>query len=139
MGNGAVRARLRTLAALLTLGRINIGSIVSHSDSSKITRILAGFSHTVPTIVRYHVRGNGTLLTGCIDNLNHIHRISSHRTLSLCQPDSLLDNLSLLVDTAAELSLGPRNHLIRKLVSVLLQPSFPGHLRHFIQNIVLYV
>ena len=114
-----------------------MSAAVSNGDSAKVTGILTGFSHTVPAVVRHYIGGNGTLLAGCLDYLNHIHGIHSHRTFAFGQTDSLFDNLSFFINAAAELGLRAWEHFVREFVSLFLQSAFPCQLRHLPKQIML--
>ena len=76
MGNGIVRTGIGTHTALLTFVRINMGSLLSYGDSAKMAGILTSLAHTFPAVIRYHIRGDGTFLTGRIDDLYYIRSIS---------------------------------------------------------------
>ena len=72
VGNGTVGAGLCTHSAFLTLHRINVCSLVRHRNRTEMTAVLAGLSQAKPTVIRYGVGGNRTLLTSGIDNLDDI-------------------------------------------------------------------
>ena len=138
MGDGAVRTGLGTFSALLTLARVNVGPGIVHGDRAEITGILTRFSHTLAAVVRHHIGSDGTLLTGRVDDLDHIGGILSNRALAFRQTYPLFDDLSLFINTAAELGLRSRKHLVGKFIPLLLQSPLPGHLSHFIQHVMLY-
>ncbi len=138
VGDGAVRTGLSTFAALFTFVGIDVSPGIIHGDGAEITGILAGLSHTLAAVIRHHIRGDGTLFTGRVDDLNYIDGILAHGAFAFCQAHSLFDDLALFIDTAAELGLGSRNHLVGKFLSPLFQSPLPGHLGHFIQHVMLY-
>lgn len=108
MGNRIVWACLRTLSALAAFIWVDVRLGISHADRSKRTGVLAGFTHTFTAVIGDCVGRNRALLTGCIDNLYDVVCIAVRRTFTFCQTDSLADNLSLLVYTAAVLCLRTR-------------------------------
>ena len=110
--------------------------VVTHGDGSKITGILAGLSHTLTAVIRNNVGRNGTLLTGCINDLNHIGTVSACRALALCQTDSLLNDLTLFVDTAAVAGLRAGDHIIGDLIPFFLQISLPCGFRDLIEHVM---
>ena len=136
MGDRIIRTGLCALAALLALIWINIGMVVTHGDGSKITGILAGLSHTLAAVICDNIGRNGTLLAGCVNDLNHIGTVSSCRALAFCQTDSLLDDLTLLVNTAAVAGLRARNHIIWDLIPFFLQISLPCSFRDLIEHVM---
>ena len=121
MGNGIIRTRLGTLAALLTLVRVDVRVFIAHINRAEITGILTRFSHTLAAVVRHHIGSDGTLLTGRVDDLDHIGGILSNRALAFRQTYPLFDDLSLFINTAAELGLRSRKHLVGKFIPLLLQ------------------
>ena len=138
MCNCIVRTGIGTHSALFTFVGINVSSCLSHGNCAEFTGILACLTHTFPAVVGYGIGSNGTLLTGCADNLNYIAGIlSAGGTQTLCQTYSLTDDFSFLVNTAPELSLRSRNHLIRNLLPLLLQLALPGQLCYLIKYVVL--
>ena len=96
MCDGVVRTGLGALAAGFTLRRVNVGAVAAHADGAEITGILARLAHALLAVVRHHVGGDGTLLAGRIDHLNHVGGIFALGALSFRQADSLPDNLALL-------------------------------------------
>ena len=137
MGNRTVRTCLCTFSTFLTLIGVYVSTTVFHGDSPKITRILACLSHTFPAVVCHYIGCNRTFLTGSIDNLNYIDGIFACRTFSFCQTNSLFNNLSFFIDTAAKLSLRAWEHFVRQFFSLLFQLSLPCQLCHLTQHIML--
>ena len=78
--NRVIRTGLRTFAALLAFIGIDIGTVMSHGNSTEITGILACLSHTLLAVVGYDVAGDGAALTCGADNLHNVLRIFSTRT-----------------------------------------------------------
>ena len=138
MCDRVVRAGICALAAFLTLVRINVGAGIPHADSSEITGILAGLSHTFSAVIGYRVRCDRTLLTGCPNDLDHVSGIfTAGRAFALCQADTLTDNLALFINAAAELCLRSRDDGVRNLILVfLIQLASPCQLCYLIQYVV---
>ena len=116
MGNSVVRTGRSTASALLTLLGINMGTVASCLDGTKLTGIDTCLTHTVLTVLCNGIAGNRTVLAGCTDDLNDISIILRSRSLALCKANTLADNLSLLIDTAAELWCRSRNQMNRNVV-----------------------
>ena len=75
MGDGVVRAGVGAHAALLTLVGIDVGPALAHGDGAELTGVLTGLSHTFAAVVGHGVGGDGTLLAGRADDLDHVSRI----------------------------------------------------------------
>ena len=120
MGNRAIRTCLSTFATFFTFSWINMRTTIANGNSTKITGILTCFAHTVSTVIRHYIRCNGTLFTSRLDHLYHIHRVHSHWAFPFCQTNPLFNDLPLFIDTAAKLSLRTWEHLIGKLLPLLL-------------------
>ena len=55
MGDGRIRTGLGTFAALLTFGRIDVGTVMSDGYRSEVAGIEARLAHTETAVVRYRV------------------------------------------------------------------------------------
>ena len=89
--------------AVAHLGRVNVGTKSSWLDRTKFTCIDTCLSKTVLAVFCHCITGNRTIFTGRTYYLDHVTVIHWTRSFSLCQSDSLSDNLSLFIDTATEL------------------------------------
>ena len=140
--NGIIRTGRSTHTTLTTLRRVDIGLMHADGDGAEFTGIIAGFSHTVLTVVCYRIAGNGTFLAGRGDDINRIRpvrqiRCSAQGSFALCQIHSLSDNLPLLVDTAAKLRFRSSDHVIRNAILFFLEFTLKGQLRYAVKNFML--
>ena len=120
MGDGVVGTGLGTFSAGLALGRIDVSAVAAHADCAEITGILAGLTHALLAVVRHHIGGDGTLLAGRVDDLNHVGGVFALGAFSLRQAHSLPDDLTLFINTAAVSRLGTRDNLIGNVVGLFL-------------------
>ena len=100
-----------------------MGTVAADRDRTKVTCVLTGFTHTFLTVIGYNESCDRTLLTCRRDDLDDVIALFVTRTFSLRETDSLTDDLSLLVYTAAELCLWTRDQFERDIVSLLFQLS----------------
>src|SRR5699024_2851509 len=101
-------------------------------NRAELTCIDTCLTNTVLAVLRHCIAGDRTVLTCGADDLDHIAVILKPRSLSLCQTDTLSDDLSLLVNTAAELSSRSRDQFHRDLILTLLQLSGESQPRYFL-------
>ena len=139
MGNRAVRTCLRAHTALFALIGINVGSSLANADRTELTGIDTCLAHAETAVISYGIGGKRTFLTGRADYLNNVLRLGdSIRALSQGKIDSLFDELSLFVDTAAIGCHGSGNDLIDEFFPVfLIQLAVPGQLGCLFHNSVL--
>ncbi len=136
VGNGIVRTGLCTFSAFFTFGCINMGAFSAHFNGTEFAGIDTCLSNTVLAVFRNGITGNGTVLTGRADNLNYISVIRNSWRLPFCQADSLPNDFSLLVDTAAELWRGPRYQFQCNVISFCIQFSGKCQFCNFIEHIM---
>ena len=138
MSDGIVRAGCRTFTALTAFVRVNKRLIIAHRNGSEGTGALARLTHTFTAVVRNRIGGNRALLTGRIDDLDHIIRVSSRRALAFRKTDPLSDYFSLFINTAAVMGLRSGNHFARKFVPFIIhQLILPCQLRYLVKYIML--
>ena len=116
-----VRTSLGTFTTFLTLGSVNMGTMASHLDRTKVTCVDTCLSDTVLAVVGYNITGDRAIFTCRTDDLDDIAVVMHARCLSLCQADSLADNFSFFIDTATELRCWSRNQRLRNAVPLLFQ------------------
>lgn len=114
-----------------------MGPVTADGDGSKITCILAGLTHTFLAVVCHHEPGDRALLAGRGDHLDHIVAMLSAGTFPLSQTDSLADDLSFFIYTAAELGFRSRDQLKGDLIPLFIQFSGKGQLCYLMQNVIL--
>ena len=137
MSDSIVRACLGTHTALFTFIGINVGTLLSGTDSTELTCIHTCLTQTILTVVRYNITGNRTVLTCGRNNLYNISIVLRTRSFSLCQTNTLTDNLTFFIDAATELRCWSRYHLTWQVISFLLQSALKGQLCHLIKYIML--
>ena len=138
MSDGIVRAGCRTFTALTAFVRVDKRLIIAHRNGSEGTGALARLAHTFTAVVRNRIGGNRALLTGRIDDLDHIIRVSSRRALAFRKTDPLSDYFSLFINTAAVMGLRSGNHFARKFVPFIIhQLILPCQLRYLVKYIML--
>ena len=103
MCNGIVRTGFGALTTFFTFGCVNVGTVMSRFNCPKLTGIDTCLSKTVLTVLCYCVAGDRTVFAGRRNNLDDIAIIFRSRSFAFCEADSLADDLTLFVDTAAEL------------------------------------
>ena len=116
-----VRTGLSTFATLFTFLWINVGTKSSRLDRTKFTCIDTCLSKTVLTVLCYCVAGDRTVFAGRRNNLDDIAIIFRSRSFAFCEADSLADDLTLFVDTAAELRGRSRNKLQREVITLFFK------------------
>ena len=114
-----------------------MGTVAADRDRTKATCVLTGFTHTFLTVIGYNESCDRTLLTCRRDNLNDIVALFVTRTFSLHETDSLTDDLSLLVYTAAELCLWTRDQFERDIVSLFLESALKSQPGNCAQHVIL--
>ena len=114
------RTCLCTLTALLTFICIYTGTMLADRDRSKIAGANTCLADTVLTVICYHITGDRTILTCGTDDLNDISGILCAGCLSLCKADTLANDLSLLINTAAELRRRSGDQIHWNMISRLL-------------------
>ena len=137
MRDGIVRTCLCTHTTLFTFIGINVGTLLSRADGTELTCIHTSLTKTVLTVVRYNITGNRTVLTCGRNNLNDISIVLRTRSFSLCQTNTLTDDLTLFIDAATELRCWSGYHLAWQVISFLLQSALKGQLCHLIKYIML--
>ena len=131
VGDCIIRTSLRTLAALLTFRGVNMGAFPSSRNCAKFTCADTSLANTVLTIFCHSVTGNRTVFTCRTDYLDDISVILPSWRLAFRKTNSLPDNLSLFVDTAAELRRRTWDQLHCNVVPLGIQLSGKGKLCHF--------
>ena len=131
-----VRARLGAFATFLTLGCIDVRTMASHLNRTKIAGIDTCLTNTVLAIVCHHITGDRAIFTSGTNDLNDITVIHRSRRFALGKTHSLSDNFSFLIDTAAKLRCGSRNQFQRNMVALFLQFAGKCQFCYFIKYIV---
>ena len=103
VGDCVVWTGVGALAALFTFCRVNMRSETPRLDCAKFTSVNTCFSNTVLAVLCNCITGNRTVLAGRADDLDDITVVGHSRSLALRQADTLPDDLSFLINTAAEL------------------------------------
>ena len=135
--NSIIWTGFSTLTTFFTFFRIDISFISCHRNSTKLTCLHTFLAHTFLTVIGYNESCDRTLLTCRRDNLNDIVALFVTRTFSLHETDSLTDDLSLLVYTAAELCLRTRDQFERDIVSLFLESALKSQLGNCAQHVIL--
>ena len=121
MCNGIVRTGFGALTTFFTFGCVNVGTVMSRFNCPKLTGIDTCLSKTVLTVLCYCVAGDRTVFAGRRNNLDDIAIIFRSRSFAFCEADSLADDLTLFVDTAAELRGRSRNKLQREVITLFFK------------------
>ena len=115
-----------------------MGAVMTDGDRSEVTGALAGLAHAEPAVVGHGIRGNGTLLAGRTDHLDHIVRLLiriCRGAKPLRQTDPLPHDLTFLVNAAPILRDGSRDQLIyQRILRFLRQIIVPRQTRNLLQN-----
>ena len=131
-----VRTGLRTSSTFFTFCRIDVGAGSSRLNRTEFAGIDTSLSKTVLAVLRYNITGNRTVLTCRTDDLNHIAIISQTWRFALRQTDSLSDNLSFFINTAAKLRCRTWDQAHCDIVSLLVKLTGKCQLCHFIEYVV---
>ena len=111
-----------------------MGTVAPWFDGAELTRIYTRLANTVLAVLRHCIAGDRTIFTGRTDNLDDIAVVGNSRRFSLSQAYPLTDDLSFLINTAAELRRGSRDQLKRDLILALLQFSVKSQTCNLLQN-----
>ena len=136
MCNGIVRTGFGALTTFFTFGCVNVGTVMSRFNCPKLTGIDTCLSKTVLTVLCYCVAGDRTVFAGRRNNLDDIAIIFRSRSFAFCEADSLADDLTLFVDTAAELRCRSRNKLQREVITLFFKFTCKSKLCYFEQYVM---
>ena len=141
VGDRAVRACIRAHTALFALGGINSGPAFADRNRAETAGIDTCFTHTETTVIRYCIGGKRTLFTSCADDLHNVLGITFRiRIQRLGKADSLTDNRSLFVDTAAILCNRTGNKFHGESIQgFFIEIVFPFKLCHTLHNMMFQV
>ena len=105
-------------------------------ECAKLTHILAVMRKTATARLAYLVSAGRTFVARYTDNLNDIRVvfISAH-----CHLDALLNDCSLLIDTATRARYISRNNLFRYIKNGFKERAVPLSAGNLLQNLVVYI
>ena len=134
--DGAVRANLGALAALYTLGFVNVGTqMLVKGNGAPAAGVLAAMGNTAPAGVADIVAGHGAFIAG---NINDFDDVGVVLVPAHSQLDPLLHHGALLVDAAPHGGLLLDNQLGNLGIGVQ-QPVLKGVAGNLPQHLVLQV
>ena len=111
--NGIIRTCLGTFSAFPAERRIDICPVPAHGNSTEITCLLTGLSHTALTVIGYNISGDRTSFTGRRNDLYNVFAVFIPGAFSFCQTDTLANHFTLLIYTTSKLCLWSGNHFKR--------------------------